>query len=100
MLVTFSCDAHENITMFGKDAIAFIKLMGHSGKVPSAILAADIPEALLRLKKAVAAHSKKEESSYDNEGNEDEQVNIATRAWPLVQLLENASKSECNVMWS
>ena len=53
MLVTFSCKAYPNITMFGDVAVRLLKMMGHSGTVPSAILAADIPAAVAKLEAAV-----------------------------------------------
>ena len=49
MLVTFRTKAHANITMFGDVAVTLLKLAGHSGTVPSAILAQDIPAALVKL---------------------------------------------------
>ena len=48
MLVTFTTDAFADITMFGDVGLALLKMMGHSGTVPSAILAADVPVALSR----------------------------------------------------
>jgi len=50
MLVTFSTDAYANITMFGNHALDMLKMMGHSGTVPNAIKAEDVPQALSRLK--------------------------------------------------
>mgnify|MGYP000668141875 CR=1 FL=1 len=55
MLVTFSTDAHADITMFGDVALKLLKLMGRSGRVPGAILPEDIPEALQRLRAGIAA---------------------------------------------
>ncbi len=57
MLVTFQTKAYAPITMFGDVAVTLIKLMGHSGTVPGAILAEDIPAALARLRAAVAEHA-------------------------------------------
>ena len=45
MLVTFKTEAYASITMFGDVAVALIKLMGHSGTVPGAVLAEDVPAA-------------------------------------------------------
>jgi hypothetical protein len=56
MLVTFRTEAFASVTMFGDVAVTLIKLMGHSGAVPSALMPEDIPEALERLKAAVAAN--------------------------------------------
>ncbi|GGI85415.1 DUF1840 domain-containing protein [Legionella impletisoli] len=101
MLVTFSCDAHENITMFGDVAVKLIKMMGHSGEVPSAILAEDVPNALNRLKQSLATHKEpiNQTPDYQEENSEDEPVSLSNRAWPLIELLEDAAKAQCNVMW-
>ena len=55
MLVTFSTSAYADTIMFGDIARGLLKMMGHSGSVPGAILAADIPIALCRLKAAIEA---------------------------------------------
>ena len=55
MLVTFRTKAYADITMFGDVAVRLLKLMGHSGTVPGAMLAEDIAVALERLKGAVEA---------------------------------------------
>lgn len=101
MLVTFSCDAHENITMFGDVAIHLLKLMGHSGAIPSAFLAEDVPEALNRLKNALAKEKQDphEPAGYSEEESDEQAVSLANRAWPLIELLEDAESAECNVMW-
>ncbi len=52
MLVTFFCPAYANITMFGDVAVRLLKMMGHSGTVPSALLAENVPAALGRLEAA------------------------------------------------
>ena len=48
MLVTFKSDAYADIMMFGDAAHRLLKMMGHSGTLPSAILAEDVPAALDR----------------------------------------------------
>ena len=55
MLVTFTTDAHADITMFGDVALTMLKMMGHSATVPGAILAADVPAALSKLTAAIDA---------------------------------------------
>ncbi len=56
MLVTFRTKTHADLLMFGEIAVYLLKLMGHSGTVPSALLADEVPAALDRLRQAVAAH--------------------------------------------
>jgi hypothetical protein len=55
MLIKFKTTAsYPEITMFGEIGLKLIKMMGRSGKVPSAISAEDIPAALAALRKGVA----------------------------------------------
>ena len=49
MLVTFHTKSYANITMFGDVAKQLLELLGHSGTIPSAIKAEDVPAALARL---------------------------------------------------
>jgi hypothetical protein len=101
MLVTFQTKAYANITMFGDVAKQLLKLMGHSGTVPSAISAEDVPNALERLRKAVAALPPHEKSPVkrDEPGGEPPRVGLATRAYPLLKLLEAAVAEGCPVQW-
>ena len=97
MLVTFTTDAYADITMFGDVALAMLKMMGHSGTVPSAILAADVPAALSRLTAGVEAA--KAAPSVDEEDEDEPQVSLSNRALPLINLLTAAVKDGCDVMW-
>jgi hypothetical protein len=101
MLVTFTTDAYADITMFGDVAIALLKMMGHSGTVPSALLAEDVPAALRRLTAAIEAQKAQEPvETHDQKDEEDEPtVSITTRAIPLIDLLTAAAKAGANVMW-
>ena len=53
MLLVFKSDAYADIIMFGDVAQQLLKMMGHSGTVPSAIQADDVPAALERLKRSL-----------------------------------------------
>ena len=97
MLITFTTDAYADITMFGDVAKALLKMMGHSGTVPSAILAADVPAALSRL---TAGIEDAKAAPVDDDEDEDEpQVSLSNRALPLIDLLTAAVKDGCDVMW-
>lgn len=100
MLVTFSCPAYADITMFGDVAVRLLKIMGHSGTVPGALLAEDIPAAIERLETAVEA-DKQAHAAEEPEEDEDGEpvVSLPHRALPLVELLKAAEKKECDVMW-
>lgn len=118
MLVTFKTSAYSDITMFGTAATSLLRMMGQSGNVPGAILAGDIPAALDKLKKALAeqsddtlvpAHEASEGAGLlgpDSTGQppiEDSDdvkpVPLATRATPLIELLEAAHAAGESVIW-
>jgi hypothetical protein len=100
MLVTFSCPAYADITMFGDVAVRLLKLMGHSGTVPGALLAEDVAAALARLEAAVAADEQLPQHDKSVEGDDDEPaVSLPHRALPLIELLQAAAKAKCNLMW-
>lgn len=98
MLVTFHTKAYADITMFGDVAKSLLTLMGHSGTIPSAILAADVPAALAKLKHALALPQAAAGEAASAEA-EEVPVSLAQRAFPLVKLLEAAANANADVMW-
>lgn len=96
MLVTFATDAHADIMMTGDVALAMLEMMGHSATVPGAILAADVPVVLNRLRGAIDAGKT---LSVDDKKTDSSTVSMAHRALPLIDLLAAAVKAESNVMW-
>lgn len=99
MLITFESNAHTDVTMFADIANSLIKMMGHSGTVPSAIAAKDIPAALDHLHKALEAHSPEELVESENEDEEEIQVSMSGRAFPLVEMLKAAKRENQPIMW-
>ena len=97
MLVTFTTEAHADITMLGDVALAMLEMMGHSATVPGAILAPDVGAALSQLSAAI--NTEKATSSVDPKDADEPVVSMANRAWPLIQLLAAAQKAKANVMW-
>jgi len=100
MLVTFKADVGD-ITMFGDVALTMLKMMGHSATVPGAILAADVPMALSRLKAALDAEKAPppDEDEGEDKDVDEPVVNMANRGLPLINLLTAAAEADCNVMW-
>lgn len=98
MLVRFNSDVGM-LTMFGDVAIRLLKLMGQSGTVPGAIRPEDIPAALERLKRGVAAHAEPPSGSEDEASGEEPRVTLRQRAFPLIDLLARAAQRECHVIW-
>ena len=99
MLVTFSTKAWADITMFGDVAVNLLKMMGHSGTVPGAILAEDIPEALDKLKAAVETEKAESSEPATDDDPDEPKVGLALRAFPLIELLTAAAKDNENVTW-
>lgn len=102
MLVRFDSRV-GGFTMFGEVAVELLKMMGHSGTVPSAILTDDIPRALERLQAALAVAPEPPPKAADvrDRGGEVEEprVSLHQRAHPLIDLLERAAKADCDVLW-
>lgn len=109
MLVIFRSSATETITMFQNVALQLIRLMGHSGRVPGALAAADVPKALQSLEASIdqlKAMAQQAPSPAEDEDDEDEDerdrtrpVDLATRAVPLLNLLRRAAAANAEVLW-
>lgn len=102
MLITFSCKAYANVTMFGEVGLHLLKMMGHSGTVPGALRAEDVPAALSQLKTAIDKEIKAQaqhQTEDDPDTYVEPPVSLSTRALPLIELLSAAAKEQCNVMW-
>ena len=100
MLVTFSCPAYADITMFGEVALRLLTMMGHSDTVPGALMAEDVQVALDRLEIAVAAETVPTELDTSEEwDDENPAISLSHRALPLIELLRAAVSEKCNVMW-
>ncbi len=102
--MTFHSKAWSSITLFGEVAAVLLKMAGHSGTVPGAMLAGDIPAALARLAKELAAAGTEEadrQSVRPAAAEPDTQppVGLRLRAYPLIQLLSAADRQGCDVMW-
>mgnify|MGYP002634102660 CR=1 FL=1 len=102
MLVTFRSD-WGNVTLFGDVALTLLKMAGHSGTVPSALLAADIPAALTRLKQALAATPDETSRPIAPPDTDDADaqppIALSVRAYPLIELLSAAAREGYDVMW-
>jgi hypothetical protein len=107
MIVKFSTSIGQ-LTMHGDAAVALLKGMGHSGTVPGAILAADLPEALAQLQRMLEtagdstgapplppAQSKEEEQEREREPV----ITLKTRAVPLLDMIRTAIARNSDLMW-
>jgi Domain of unknown function (DUF1840) len=108
MIVRFDTEA-GTLTMHGDAATRLLRLMGHSGTVPGAILAADLPASLEALRAGLASAETATPSAEiraatpDEEQDDDEEreppVDLRTRAVPFLDMLETAVKGKSGLMW-
>jgi hypothetical protein len=110
MLVTFRSKAGASITMFGDHALRMLELMGASGKVPGAFNAEDLPAALRSLQTGLQASAERsatpappalneDRSESDPEERRAATVSLATRAAPLVNLMQRAAAAKAALTW-
>jgi hypothetical protein len=103
MLIAFKSDAYADIIMFGDVAQQLLKMMGHSGTVPSAIRAEDVPAALERLKRSLGGEKTSGDAQAGAEaagrGENEHNVSLRDRALPLIELLTAAARKHRDVMW-
>jgi hypothetical protein len=72
-------------------------MMGQSGSVPGAILARDIPAAVQRLRQALGQLG--DEEAQNASSKDEERVSLRNRAFPLIELLERAARTDADVIW-
>lgn len=113
MLVKFnSSSAGEMVTM-APTARGLLEIIGKECTARGVITAEQLPDALLRLRKAVAEEKARLEAARSlGEGDEtaeaaeDEKktgklpvVTLGQRAWPLIELLERTRNEDGFVLW-
>lgn len=104
MIVKFSTRAGA-LTMHGDVALLLLKAMGHSGTVPGAILAAELPAALAGLRGVLEEQARRPPPAEPPPGDEDEErdreppIALRTRALPLVDMIETAIRRNSDLMW-
>jgi hypothetical protein len=99
MLITFKSRAYANITMFGDIGLKLLDMMGFGRRVPGAISARDVPQALLNLEQGLREIPQQPEVADVDEEGEEAAVSLYTRAVPLLELLRAAAADESAVSW-
>ena len=98
MLVRFDSKV-GTLTTFADVAVKLLRLMGQSGSVPGAILAADIPAAVQRLRQGIGVEKEPPSARGARGEDADQRVSLSQRAFPLIELLERAARSGADVIW-
>ncbi len=112
MLVTFKSDAAGDVIMFGDVAKRLIAAMGKDpADAKGIVTVAQLPEAAARLRvlieeekarAAAAAQAAEEDEEAAREAGHSGMaapVNLAQRAWPLLEMLEFSIKDGVPVVW-
>jgi hypothetical protein len=109
MLITFKSDAGADVLMFGESATPLLEILGKDPADPRGIVTVEqLPTAIGQLKTAIAAEKARaapKTAAAEEAEREAGQtgmaapVNLAQRAWPLLDLLERALSNKVPVVW-
>lgn len=106
MIVRFSTRIGQ-LTMHGDAAVTLLRGMGHTGTVPGAILAADLPDALARLVRALetSGGSPSPATQVPSAGDDEDErerepvITLQKRAVPLLDMVRTAIARDSDLMW-
>ena len=106
MLVRFST-RHGQLVMLGEPAVALLRLGGHSGSVPGAVLAADLPAFLERLRGGLELRGDEpsppppqaDPDGRDEDPPRERPVSLRHRAVPLLDMVQTAIARASDLMW-
>ena len=98
MLIRFKSEV-GGFTMFEDVAVKLIRLTGHSGSVPGAIAADDLPRSMQRLREALALEPKDPQADDEDGDGDNASVSMHRRAFPLLDLMQRAADEGCAVSW-
>ncbi|MDR1461844.1 MAG: DUF1840 domain-containing protein [Azoarcus sp.] len=113
MLLSFKSKAGANVIMFGDVAGRLLGVIGKdAGEAKGIVTVEQLPEAISRLQAAIDAERAQQnaKSAAEREAEEDAEreagrsgmtasVDLAQRAWPLLDLLRRAQAGGVPVVW-
>lgn len=107
MLIVFKSKAAGDVMMFGDVAMTLMEIMGKAATEKGIVTVEQMPDAIARLKAAVAQDKTAnpvidhDERQFEKtpEGGKREHVSLARRAVPLIELLEYSLKESVPVTW-
>ncbi len=110
MIVTFQSAAAGDVIMFGDVAQRLMGIMGKEASDKGIVTVEQLPEAIARLKAAIAEDKAQRAAVADEDEPQSEPdpnsqtgqrpfVSLAQRAVPLLELLEFALKKKKPVVW-
>lgn len=104
MLITFKSDADGDIIMFGEVGQRLLTVLGKDAQDPRGIVTlAQLPGAIAALEAAIEedkARSRKDaKAPADNDMALARPIGLATRAQPLLAMLQHALRDKVAVIW-
>jgi hypothetical protein len=95
--------------MQGEPAVTLVKLGGHSGTVPSAILAADLPSFAVKLRAGLEQHgdelspappaSETRRAEDEDDEPRERPIKLRLRAVPLLDMVDTAIRQKSDLLW-
>jgi hypothetical protein len=107
MIVNFST-RFDRLTMFAEPARALLRMLGHSGVIPGAILATDLAPALASLRAGLercgqepspAPSADEPVAAAERDRAREPVIDLSTRAVPLIGMIERAMAGGSDLMW-
>jgi hypothetical protein len=109
MLVSFTT-RFGHLLLQGEPALALLRLGGHSGTIPGAILEPDLPAFLARLRAGLAIHgdeyspgpppsADQADQAADDDEPRERPIRLRQRAVPLLDMIETAVRQHSDLMW-
>ena len=108
MIVTFKSPASGDVIMFGDVAHRMMEIMGKEAGDKGIVTVEQLPDAIARLRAAIAADKAQHAGKADEDlpqseaadgGGKRDYVSLAQRAAPLLELREWSLKKEKPVVW-
>ena len=103
MLVIFKSGVCADVMMFGDVAKQMMEIIDKELGARGVISVEQMPEAIARLKQAVAEDRRLRQGRRDDDDENDEErrerVSISQRALPLIELLECSLRQDRAVTW-
>lgn len=109
MLTTFKSDVSADVIMFGDAAQKLITLMGKDASDGKGIVTPEqLPDAIARLRAAIEEDRQSQDQRTEADEAADAEagrtgmaapVGLAQRAWPLLDMLEQAQRNKVPVVW-
>ena len=97
-LVKFESDV-GTLVVPNNYANQMLKMIGHSGVIPSALLPEEIPDALANLAQNLQTQDNKQVDKRKTQHYQPE-PSLKTRVFPFQQLLEKAIQKHCEILWA